>query len=128
MKPISQEWIVKADGDFATMEREARVRKNPNYDAICFHAQQCAEKYLKARLIEAGISFPKTHDLVVLLDLVLPVEPLWESSREQLGFLSSFAVTFRYTGESAVSEHARLCRKYSKGLRTLARESFGLKS
>jgi HEPN domain-containing protein len=35
-------------GDFATVEREVRARKNPNYDGVCFHAQQCAEKYLKA--------------------------------------------------------------------------------
>jgi hypothetical protein len=32
------------------MERESRVRKNPSYDGICFHTQQCAEKYLKARI------------------------------------------------------------------------------
>ena len=57
MKPITEEWIVKAEGDFAMLERESRARKNPNYDGICFHAQQCAEKYLKARLCEAGISF-----------------------------------------------------------------------
>ena len=50
MKPITQEWIDKAEGDWATLMREYRARKNPNYDAVCFHAQQCAEKYLKARL------------------------------------------------------------------------------
>jgi hypothetical protein len=78
MKPITLEWIAKAEGDFAIVEREARARKNPNYDGLCFHAQQCAEKYLKARLTEAGIDFPKTHVLATLLDLVLVVEPLWE--------------------------------------------------
>lgn len=46
MKPMTLEWVAKAEGDFAVMEREARVRKKPNYDAMCFHAQQCAEKYL----------------------------------------------------------------------------------
>jgi HEPN domain-containing protein len=40
MKPITAEWIGKAEGDFATVEREARARKNPNYDGVCFHAQQ----------------------------------------------------------------------------------------
>lgn len=66
MKPITHEWVNKAEGDFAMMERESRVRKNPNYDGVCFHAQQCAEKYLKARLDEAGIGFEKIHDLVAL--------------------------------------------------------------
>jgi HEPN domain-containing protein len=43
MKPLTQEWVKKAEGDFATAERELRARKNPNYDAVCFHAQQCVE-------------------------------------------------------------------------------------
>lgn len=54
---------IKAENDFATMERESRVRKSPNYDGVCFHAQQCIEKYLKAKLVEADIDFPKTHNL-----------------------------------------------------------------
>lgn len=74
MKPMTAEWVAKAEGDFATLERESRVRKDPNYDGICFHAQQCAEKYLKARLCEAGRRFTKIHGLVALLELVLPVE------------------------------------------------------
>ena len=39
------EWVLKAEGDFLTAGRELRARKSPNYDAVCFHAQQCAEKY-----------------------------------------------------------------------------------
>ena len=50
MNGIVAEWIEKAEGDYRTAEREMRVRKAPNYDAVCFHAQQCAEKYLKAFL------------------------------------------------------------------------------
>jgi HEPN domain-containing protein len=57
MKPMTAEWVAKAEGDFAMVERESHARKNPNYDGVCFHAQQCAEKYLKARLCEAlGLS------------------------------------------------------------------------
>jgi len=50
MKPLTSEWVEKAEGDLATAKREIRVRKAPNFDAVCFHAQQCAEKYLKALL------------------------------------------------------------------------------
>lgn len=74
IKPIAAEWVPKAEGDFAILERECRARKNPSYDGACFHAQQCAEKYLKARLCEADISFGKTHDLAAVLDCVLGVE------------------------------------------------------
>ena len=48
MKPLTREWVEKAEGNYATARRESRVRKKPNFDAVCFHAQQSAEKYLKA--------------------------------------------------------------------------------
>ena len=71
MKPIAVEWVEKAEGDFATAEREARARKSPNYDGVCFHAQQCAEKYLKALSVEADLPFLRTHDLVILLATII---------------------------------------------------------
>ena len=107
MKPSTREWVDKAEADFATAGRELRARRQPNFDAACFHAQQCVEKYLKARLVEADISFPKTHDLEALLDLILPQEPLWEALRPKLNDLTSFAITFRYPGESATREMAK---------------------
>ena len=84
MKQITQEWIDKAEGDFATAQRELQVQQMPNYDAVCFHSQQCAEKYLKACLQEANIAFNRIHDLSRLLDLLLPVEPDWEALRPTL--------------------------------------------
>ncbi|MDI9570594.1 MAG: HEPN domain-containing protein [Pseudomonadota bacterium] len=63
MKPITREWIDKGEGDFATARRELRARKDPNYDACCFHAQQCIEKYLKACLQEQEIPFERIHHL-----------------------------------------------------------------
>lgn len=101
MKPITQEWIDKAEGDFATAQREINVQKMPNYDAVCFHAQQCIEKYLKACLQEENIAFTKTHDLSTLLDLFLPVQPTWISLRPVLDALTVYAVEFRYPGLSA---------------------------
>jgi HEPN domain-containing protein len=77
MKVVTQDWVDKAEGDWASLGRETRTRKAPNYDAACFHAQQCAEKYFKARLVEAGTAFPRTHDLSELLRLAMPTEPAW---------------------------------------------------
>ena len=88
MKPITQEWIDKSEGDWATLMREYRARKKPNYDAVCFHARQCAEKYLKARLQEAGIHFAKTHNLLNLLNDLLPIEPGWTNLHKSLAFLT----------------------------------------
>jgi HEPN domain-containing protein len=107
MKQITIEWIEKAEGDFATALRESVVDEFPNYDAVCFHSQQCVEKYLKARLQEAGLPFPRIHDLSVLLDLLLTIEPTWETLREALDSLTAFAVEYRYPGESANENEAR---------------------
>ena len=128
MKPITTEWIAKAEGDFAIMERECNVADNPNYDGICFHAQQCAEKYLKARLCEADIRFSKIHDLVALLDHLLDVEPMWEIVREDLAYFSDFAVAFRYPGESANAESAVDAQRRYRRFRNMAREALGLKT
>ena len=123
MKPTTLEWVAKAEGDFATMERECRARKSPNYDAVCFHAQQCAEKYLKARLEEAGRIFGKTHDLNLLLDEAVTVEPLWEVHRPDLAFLTDFGVAVRYpgamAGKAAAQEARDRCRRFRLAVRRI---------
>jgi len=56
MKPSTREWVDKAEADFATAGRELRARRQPNFDAACFHAQQCVEKYPES-VIEVKINF-----------------------------------------------------------------------
>ena len=73
MKAIVEEWIGKAEGDYATARRELNAIEYPNYDAVCFHAEQAGEKLMKALLIERGVTPPRTHDLVVLDRLLAPV-------------------------------------------------------
>ena len=121
MKPLTLEWIEKAERDFETMERESRVRKNPNRDAVCFHAQQCVEKYLKARLCDEGERIPKIHDLNALLDQVLPFEPLWEAYRESFVYLSEYAVNVRYPGDRVEKEDALAARNYCRVFRKTVR-------
>jgi HEPN domain-containing protein len=126
MKANALEWIEKAEADFVSAGREYRARKRPNFDASCFFSQQCIEKYLKGRLVEAGIVFPKTHDLEALLDLILPAEPLWEGFRPVLGTLTSFAAAFRYPGESATREMARTALGDAKRIREQIRSRWDL--
>jgi HEPN domain-containing protein len=127
MKPEVLEWVSKAEGDFVSAQREYRARKLPNYDSACFHAQPCIEKYMKARLVQARIHFPKTHDLGRLLDLVSPVEPMWEPYRLALNRVSYFAVDFRYPGDTATREDAKEAMKTCTHFRKVARQSLGLK-
>lgn len=81
---------------------------------MCFPAQQCVEKYLKARLQAAGIAFSKTHNLTFLLDLLLPVEPTWDIFRQKLLALTAFAVADRYPGASADQDTARQALNFCK--------------
>ena len=126
MKLITREWVEKAEGDFRSARRELRVRNHPNYDLVCFLSQQCAEKYLKSRLVEASISFPKTHDLVALLKMLLPVEPLLASVRCNVDGLTDYAVEFRYPSESATKEEAKAALDDSRAVRKEVRKILGL--
>lgn len=123
MNETVREWVRKADGDCRTAERELRASDAPNYDAACFHAQQCIEKLMKAVLIHHGVEAPRTHDLVALSHLVTNVVPTWQYDVESLRFLTRAAVEFRYPGEGA--EHAdaveavAICRKLRDALRPL---------
>lgn len=127
MKPLTAEWLAKAEADFHTMERESRVKRAPNYEGVCFHAQQCAEKYLKATLCEAGVHPPRTHDLVALLTLALPLEPMWETFRENLASLSAASVSSRYPGQIVTRESSLEARRLCRAFRRAARSAFNLK-
>ena len=126
MKASTRDWITKAEEDFAAAVALARPRKKPLWSPVCFHAQQCAEKYLKARLNEASVQFYKTHDLEQLLNQVLPVEPLWAAFRPELKQLTDSAILPRYPGNFFTKPEAQAALKTCKAFRKEARLSFGL--
>jgi HEPN domain-containing protein len=126
MKASTREWITKAEEDFAVVSILARPRKKQVWGTICFHAQQCVEKYLKARLNEASVSVPKTHDLEQLLNLSIPIEPLWGAFRSALKRLTEAAVLPRYPGNVFTKAEALRAVKTCKAFRREARLRFGL--
>ena len=103
-----------------------RARKKHSRDIVCFHLQQCVEKYMKARLEEAGIAISKTHDLEKLLSLVLPVEPLWATLRPALAAITDYAVEVRYPGRTVSPQEARELLRDTNHIRLLARRGLGL--
>jgi HEPN domain-containing protein len=97
-KALVGEWLQKADADLSVAEYLVSSDR-PFYGAVGFHAQQAAEKYLKALLVRYQIEFPKTHDLDRLLDLVATTsEPLACSLRE-IGALTMYGVETRYPAD-----------------------------
>jgi HEPN domain-containing protein len=126
MKLATVEWVSKAEGDWEIALKAYRARKKPVYDAACYRSQQCAEKYLKGRLVEAGIAFTKTHDLLTLLNLILPIEPGWLVLHPQLNALNRFAVLYRYPGYDATKADARQAINDCREVRRMIRGSWGL--
>lgn len=125
MKPLTQEWIEKADGDYLVAAGQWRS-EHPVYDAICFHAQQCLEKYPKAWLTEHDIPFPRTHDLEALTSLCLSSLPELAGWIDGLRFLTVFGVEIRYPGTRAASADAQRCWQTAHDVRQVLRQAFGL--
>jgi HEPN domain-containing protein len=122
MKPATQNWVDKAEADIATAKHLLRVRKSPNYDAVCGFAQQAAEKYMKAVLIEEGREFKYRHDLAYLLSILVKVNELWEFLHLAAQFLTDNGVRFRYPGNSADKQMARDAVKAADLIRDRMRE------
>lgn len=106
MNDVIKEWVQKAEGDFQTAQRELAATDNPNHDAVCFHAQQCVEKLIKALLIAHRATPGKTHNLIFLSQTLHKLHPTWNPDLKDLRLLTHAAVVFRYPGETAESEDA----------------------
>jgi HEPN domain-containing protein len=126
MKPTTRLWLDKAEADYTGALDLRRARRPSSRDLICFHCQQAVEKYLKARLVEAGITFPKTHDLTLLLKLIAPVEPLWMALSGPLSVLSAYAIELRYPGRGASAAEVRGAVHMTERLRKMAMERLGV--
>ena len=97
-----REWLNRARSDLAM----ARAKQEGVYlEDLCFHAQQAAEKSIKALLILLGVEFPYVHDLARLLTLVEEAGEELPEGVKQAERLTCFAIFARYPGLSgALSE------------------------
>jgi len=124
--PLTKEWVSKAEDDWKVAQREWDSPE-PVYNAICFHCQQCIEKYEKALIQEEGQIPPKTHDLVALLNMLKNKEML-EIDKESLIRISTYATYFRYPrGVDATELEAKEAIEIAGKFRKLARKVLGLR-
>jgi len=98
---VAQEWITKGDNDLKTAVHTLKLGKECPTDTVCYHAQQCVEKYLKAFLVAAEIPFPKTHDIEILVSL-MPKGIGTGLTVEQQRRLTEYAIMTRYPGSYEV--------------------------
>lgn len=119
-------WIERAEEDFVIAGSALR-RKKPLVYPACFHAQQCAEKYLKAVLIAKQLSFPKTHDLLMLSALLNEAGLIIPVQDQELNSLNDYSVQVRYPGENPTVEDAREALRIAKKVRGVVRKLLGVK-
>lgn len=128
MQEITAEWVEKAENDFAVAQRAMRREEDepPITDAVCFHCQQCAEKYLKAFLQEHAIPFERTHELIALLGRALTLDKDFELFRRDLRSLGGYAVAVRYPGAKVTDPMAENALKSAVRVRAFIRAKLGL--
>ncbi len=90
-------WLAKGRSDLLNIDNNVAAAITP-WDTVAFHAQQAAEKVLKAFLLHHDRPFPRTHDLSALLQLCSEVAPDLLSLAERCLRLSAYAVEHRYPG------------------------------
>ena len=121
----SEEWIEKAEADFKGAEGMNR-RKVPLPDLVCFHCQQCIEKYLKAYLIQQGETPPRTHDLAELLSRSISYDATFSALRTPALTLNLYSVGYRYPGDTATVVEAKEAMRTTRSLRKILRRHLGL--
>ncbi len=92
---LAAQWVAKAEQDFLAVKKPIISEPIP-WSVVCFHCQQVAEKYLKAYLVTQRIAFPRTHNLLHLIDLIEQPPDFVGNLRETLITLNDFAVASRY--------------------------------
>ena len=115
-------WAEKAEHDLLAAEHDMQLAERGLTDVVCFHCQQCAEKYLKALLILHGVHFPKTHDLRLLMELI-PDQVGFRLTKPEVVPLNRYAIEGRYPGEwePIGVEEARMAITMARGIRDEAR-------
>lgn len=122
---VVREWVEKAEHDLAAATFTLEMGEDCPTDTVCFHAQQCVEKYLKAVLVWQGTPFPKTHDVwEILLLLSEATRPALTS--QQARRLKEYATVTRYPGdyEPISLEEARRAVALARRIRAAVRRLF----
>jgi HEPN domain-containing protein len=116
-------WMEKADEDLRSARALLGVTP-PVSDAVAFHSQQAAEKYLKAILAFHGEDPPRTHDLEQVLNRVVVRAAGLGSLRQSALFLTPFAVVTRYPGAGTTLAQATEAARHAERIGAAVRAHF----
>jgi HEPN domain-containing protein len=118
------EWVSFADDDLRLAEHSLQMGVECPYRLVGYHAQQCAEKYLKAYLVLSGIDFPPTHNIARLVELC-PEDLNRRVILREAAWLTTFSTTARYPGEGsqATADEARRAIRIASQVRQVVRDT-----
>lgn len=91
----ARKWVSYAEEDLCLAKHGLTISSSCPYRLIAYHAQQCAEKYLKAYLVFKQLDFPYTHNIRSLMQLCVGD---WIVEISDADELTPYAVTTRYPG------------------------------
>jgi HEPN domain-containing protein len=92
---VVREWLRKADHDLTNAAHVLTLGEDCPTDTVCFHAQPCVEKHIKALLVFRGTAFPKTHNIRELRALRPPkLRPKLVATVQEN--LTKYATVLRY--------------------------------
>jgi HEPN domain-containing protein len=120
------EWVRKAEGDYENARILAQQRKKVLPDNLCWASEQCAEKYLKAFLVRHHIDFERRHDLVMLKELCMSMDPDFHLLEDAITNLEPCSPAVRYPGTSVTEAEARSAFEAMKTVRKFMRAKLGL--
>ena len=121
---VAREWTAKGDNDLKNAVHTLKLGKDCPTDTVCFHAEQCVEKYLKAFLVALEKPFPKTHDIESLISL-MPKDIRLGLTVEEQRRLTEYATVLRYPGPyeaislSEAKQAVKLAQRVQRKIRKL---------
>jgi len=113
-----KDWRLLAERDMAVADHLAANMRPVPTEAIAFHCQQAAEKYLKGALVILGEEPPYIHDLDKLRSTAEKHRPSFVSISSLCTIINYFSVQPRYDmGLSLSEEDMRLVLAHTKTIR-----------
>jgi len=96
LRDAAAEWFQRGDRDL--IMAETCLNNEALAGLVCFHAQQCVEKYLKGYLTFREEHVGRTHSLAALLEVCVRLDERLGRWREPLAPFERYAVETRYPG------------------------------
>jgi HEPN domain-containing protein len=120
---VVKQWLEHAEEDLKLAKHAFRLSSSCPYKLVAFHAQQCAEKYLKAFLALKKVDFPFTHNISLLLEISSD-HAAWVKDLREAEILTDYAVTTRYPGaEKVMKKDAEFAVKAAVKVRNVVKKA-----